>query len=145
MQRVRRPRAEVFAFFSDAANLEVLTPPLLSFHIETPLPIAMRAGALIQYRLKLHGIPVHWTTLIEHYEPGVGFVDSQLRGPYRVWRHEHRFRDTEDGGTEVIDHIDYDLPLPPLGRLAHVFVRRTLRQIFDYRQLVVAQRFAAGS
>jgi hypothetical protein len=143
IQRVPRPRAEVFAFFADAANLEALTPPFLAFHIESALPIDMRPGAIIDYRLKLHGVPVRWRTVIESFEPGVRFVDTQARGPYRVWHHEHRFRDTEDGGTEVIDDVHYELPLPPFGRIAHPFVRRELRRVFDYRRQVIAERFGA--
>lgn len=143
VQRIPRPRAEVFAFFSHAANLEALTPGFLAFHIATPQPIEMRVGAIIEYQLKLHGVPLRWTTLIERFEPGTCFIDIQLRGPYRVWRHEHRFRDTEDGGTEMTDHVTYDLPLPPLGRLAHVFVRRSLRRIFAHRRQVVTAMFPA--
>ncbi|MEO7735926.1 MAG: SRPBCC family protein [Kofleriaceae bacterium] len=141
IQRVPRPRAEVFAFFADAANLEALTPPFLAFHIDSPLPIEMRPGAIIDYRLKLHGIPVRWRTVIESFEPGERFVDTQARGPYRVWHHEHRFRDTGDGGTEMTDDVHYDLPWAPLGRLAHPLVRRALRKVFAYRHQVIAARF----
>ena len=141
IQRVPRPRAEVFAFFADAANLEALTPPFLAFHIDSPLPIAMRPGAIIDYRLKLHGIPVRWRTVIEAFEPDVRFVDTQARGPYRTWHHEHRFRDTADGGTETTDDVHYELPPQPLGRLAHPLVRRALRKVFAYRHQVIAERF----
>jgi ligand-binding SRPBCC domain-containing protein len=139
---VATPRKEVFAFFADAANLEALTPGFLAFQIESPLPIEMRAGAIIEYRLKLHGVPIHWRTRIESFADGVGFIDVQEKGPYRVWRHQHRFRDI-DGGTEITDHVDYELPLPPLGRIAHPFVKRSLRQIFDFRRDEVARRFGA--
>jgi ligand-binding SRPBCC domain-containing protein len=132
----------VFAFFADAANLEALTPPFLGFQIKSPLPIAMRPGAVIDYQIRLYRLPMRWRTLIEAFVPGESFIDSQVRGPYRVWRHEHRFTDTAGGGTEITDQVDYDLPLPPLGRIAHVWVRRTLRQIFDYRHQIVAARFA---
>ena len=145
VHRISRPRSEVFAFFADAANLEALTPPFLAFHIETPLPIAMRPGAIIEYRMRLYGLPVRWRTEIEAFEPGESFVDNQVRGPYRVWRHEHRFRDTEDGGTEMTDHVAYELPLPPFGRVAHPVVRRMLRGIFDYRCRVIAERFGVAT
>lgn len=131
----------MFAFFSDAANLERLTPPFLGFTILTPQPIEMRSGTVIDYRIRLSGLPMTWRTLIEDYEPGVRFVDVQLRGPYRTWRHTHTFRDAE-GGTEIGDRVAYELPLGPLGRLAHaVFVKRQLRAIFAYRAQVMADMF----
>jgi hypothetical protein len=144
VQRVPRPREEVFAFFADAGNLERITPPFLGFRILTPLPIAMGAGTLIDYRLRLHGIPLSWTTLIELFDPGRGFVDTQLRGPYRVWRHHHAFRGAPDGGTEIADTVEYELPLGPLGRIAHAaMVKRQLRTIFDYRAAVVTELLGA--
>lgn len=137
-QTVAKPLSEVFAFFADAANLEKLTPPFLHFHILTPLPIEMRAGALIDYQIRLHGIPMRWRTEITSFTPGVQFVDTQLRGPYRTWIHTHQFRATE-AGTEIHDHIEYALPLAPLSRIVHPLVRRQLVQIFDYRARTTAQ------
>ncbi|HSB21198.1 MAG TPA: SRPBCC family protein [Anaeromyxobacteraceae bacterium] len=137
-QIIPRPRAEVFAFFSDAANLERITPPFLRFRILTPLPIEMRAGAAIEYRLRLHGIPMRWQSRIETWEPGLGFTDVQLSGPYRRWVHRHEFRDAP-GGTEMRDAVEYALPLGPLGDLAHaLLVRRSVEAIFDYRRDAVA-------
>jgi ligand-binding SRPBCC domain-containing protein len=134
LQLIRHPLDEVFAFFSDAYNLEALTPPQLHFHILTPCPIAMHAGTLIDYRLKLFGIPFSWQTQIDEFEPGRRFVDRQLRGPYRLWRHVHEFT-AVDNGTLMIDEVDYELPWGPLGTLAHLLlVRRTLDKIFDYRR-----------
>jgi ligand-binding SRPBCC domain-containing protein len=97
---------ETFAFFSDAANLERLTPPWLNFRIMTPSPIAMHEGAEICYRIVLYGIPIPWTSRIDVWEPRVRFVDRQVRGPYRWWRHEHRFEATVHG-TRVIDNVEY--------------------------------------
>jgi len=140
LQRVQilpRPRDEVFAFFEDARNLEAITPPFLRFRVVTPGPIAMRAGALIEYRLSLFGAPFGWQTEIEIYEPTRRFVDRQLRGPYRVWRHTHEFEDVA-GGTRMTDHVEYELPLGPLGDIAHaLFVKRTVAKIFDYRAEVI--------
>jgi hypothetical protein len=141
VQRVPRPRTEVFRFFADAANLERLTPGFLSFRIMTPLPIAMQPGALIDYRIALFGLPMTWRTLIESYSPGEQFVDVQLKGPYKRWHHTHTFRDVP-GGTEIRDHVEYALPLGPLGRIAHaLMVKRTLARIFDHRARVMADMF----
>jgi ligand-binding SRPBCC domain-containing protein len=142
-QLVRRPRSEVFAFFADAANLERLTPPSLRFSILTPLPIAMRPGAVIQYRLSLFGVPFRWRTVIEAFEPEARFIDVQASGPYAVWRHLHEFVEVR-GGTLIRDRVEYALPLGPLGELAHsLFVRRQLEAIFGYRRGVVERLFAA--
>jgi ligand-binding SRPBCC domain-containing protein len=142
-QIVPRPRHEIFSFFADAANLERLTPPFLGFEILTPQPIAMRSGALIDYRIRLSGLPMKWRTVIETFEPDERFVDVQLRGPYKVWRHTHTFRDAPNG-TEVRDRVEYTLPLGPLGRLAHAaFVKRQLRTIFDYRAGIMSKLFGA--
>jgi ligand-binding SRPBCC domain-containing protein len=132
-QVIARPRDEVFAFFSDAANLQRITPTFVGFEIFTPVPLVIEAGTRIDYRLKLYGIPVRWTTRIETFVPGVAFADIQLRGPYRRWHHRHTFADVP-GGTRMDDTVDYELPLGPLGRIARsLFVARSLERIFDHR------------
>lgn len=142
-QFLPRPREEVFAFFEDAKNLEAITPSFLSFRVTTPSPIAMHEGTLIEYRLSLFGIPFGWKTRIDAYEPGVRFVDRQLEGPYRLWRHTHTFEDVA-GGTRMTDRVEYELPLGPLGSIAHaLFVKRTVAKIFDHRAEVIGQRFGA--
>jgi ligand-binding SRPBCC domain-containing protein len=133
-QLLHRPLPEVFAFFADAANLDVLTPPFLHFRILTPLPIEMRAGAAIDYQLSLFGVPVKWRTRITDWQPQKRFVDEQESGPYEFWRHTHEF-EARGGSTLMRDVVDYAEPLGPLGSVAHVlFVRRTLERIFDYRR-----------
>lgn len=129
--RLPRPRPEVFAFFADAGNLEAITPPWLHFQIATPQPIGMKQGALIDYRLRLHGIPLTWKTEITAWDPPRRFVDEQIRGPYRLWVHEHIFE--EDGeGTIVEDYVRY---AAPLGWLVNrLLVARDLKAIFGYRE-----------
>lgn len=129
---IPRPREEVFAFFAAAENLERITPPELQFRIRTPLPIGMEAGALIEYRLGLFGVPFRWRTRISRWEPPESFADEQLQGPYARWIHTHRFEQVE-GGTRVTDEVRYRLPLYPLGELALPLVRLQLRRIFSYR------------
>ena len=140
-QELARPADEIFAFFADAGNLEAITPAWLAFRIVTPRPVEMRAGALVEYRLRLHGVPVSWLTRIEEWEPGVRFVDMQLSGPYRLWHHTHEFAPDGAGGTIMRDTVRYALPLGPLGEAARrLFVARDLEAIFDHR----AQRVARG-
>ena len=136
---VPRPLAEVFDFFSAAANLEQLTPPLVQFHVVTPQPIVMRQGLLIDYKLRIHGLPIKWQSEITAWEPQRRFVDEQRRGPYKFWRHEHLFEPC-DGGTRVIDNVHYGVPG---GRLIHwLAVGRDVRRIFAYRQEMLAQLFS---
>jgi len=138
------PVEDVFSFFEAPANLERLTPPWLKFAILTPPPIAMREGAIIDYAIRLHGVPMHWKTLITRYEPPHGFVDEQLSGPYAMWRHEHRFEEIE-GGTRIVDDVYYVLSWGLLGRAAHrLFVRRDVARIFDYRQKAIEGVFRAA-
>jgi len=120
-------------------------PPLLGFAVTNEEPVEMRAGALIQYRLKLHGLPIDWLTRIDEWEPGVRFVDQQLVGPYRLWHHTHTFEPDGAGGTLMRDLVRYALPLGPLGDVAHrAFVRRDLARIFDYRRDAVGAILETG-
>jgi ligand-binding SRPBCC domain-containing protein len=139
-QVVPVPPAEAFAFFADAFNLEAITPPWLRFRVTTPGPIAMRPGALIEYRLRLHGLRIRWLTRIEAWEPGRRFEDVQLRGPYRFWHHTHTF-EPHEAGTAMRDVVRYALPLGAIGRLVRAaVVRRDLDRIFDFRRDAVAAR-----
>lgn len=138
------PPDEVFPFFADARNLEAITPPLLRFRIVTPEPIEMRVGTLIQYRLRLHGVPVSWLTSIQRWEPPGVFVDQQIRGPYALWHHTHTFVDDGAGGTLMTDTVRYALPLSPVSEIALPLVRRDLATIFDFRRDEVARRILAA-
>jgi len=129
---IPRPRSEVFAFFAAAENLERITPPELRFQIITPLPLRIVAGAVINYRIHLFGIPFHWKTLISLWDPDSSFVDEQVTGPYAKWVHTHYFHEAP-GGTLVTDEVRYRLPLFPLGEAAYPLVRLQLRRVFGYR------------
>lgn len=133
---------EVFPFFADAANLQRITPPFLSFRILTPLPIEMRTGTLIDYRISLRGIPMTWRTRISVWEPNRRFIDEQLKGPYRTWIHEHTF-EPADGGTLCKDVVTYDAPG---GAFIHrTLVRPDLEKIFAFRQKELARIFGGDT
>ena len=136
--RIAQQPEDVFAFFADAGNLQLLTPSYLHFKILTPLPISMQTGTLIDYQLRLRGLPIRWQTEICTWEPPVRFVDRQLKGPYRKWVHLHEFR--REGDTTVMtDQVDYSMVC---GRLANaLFVARDLRGIFSFRAQRLAERF----
>ncbi len=130
------PREDVFALFSDAANLQRITPPELRFRILTPQPIPMQEGTVIEYRLRLLGVPLRWKARILQWQPPTGFMDEQVRGPYRLWEHTHRFYDDEDK-TIIEDVVRYGLPFWPFGEIAHRIVRLQLERIIRFRQSAV--------
>jgi ligand-binding SRPBCC domain-containing protein len=139
---VPQPLPPVFDFFSRPENLEEITPPWLRFRIVSPGPIHMQPGATIAYALRVRGIPLRWLTEIEEWNPPIEFVDRQARGPYRLWRHTHRFAERA-GGTSIVDIVDYAVPFGPLGRLVHrLQVARDLSRIFDYRAQCIEARFS---
>lgn len=130
---VPRPRPQVFAFFAEAENLERITPPFLHFSILTRRPIVMGPGTLIDYRLRLHGIPLRRRREIAVWDPPLRFVDRQLQGPYRLWVHEHRFQEVP-GGTLIEDRVEYLPPGGPLARLIDRWlVRPDVERILAYR------------
>jgi ligand-binding SRPBCC domain-containing protein len=143
-QIIPRSRSETFAFFSDAFNLERITPPFLRFRIVTPAPIKMEVGAVIEYRLALFGAPIYWRTVIESWTPEESFVDSQIKGPYALWRHTHTFEEKGARMTLMQDLVEYSIPYGQLGRMAHgLFVERWLKTIFDYRAAMIARLMEA--
>lgn len=133
-----RPIDEVFLFFSDARNLEQLTPPFLKFQVITPSPIVMKPGTHIRYKLRLHALPISWESEITEWDPPHRFIDEQLSGPYRLWRHEHRFV-AQNGGTEVSDHVDYAVLGGSL--INSLFVAPDVSRIFDYRTQILHSLF----
>ena len=137
-QFLAHDREKVFDFFSDAFQLQTLTPSWLHFTVVTPAPIDLREGALIDYRLRVRGVPLRWQSCISMWKPPVRFVDEQTRGPYRQWHHEHLF-DAVDGGTMCVDTVDYEVYGGGLINL--LFVRRDLLKIFAYRQQKLREIF----
>ena len=133
-----RPRDEVFAFFADAANLDAITPPWVHFQTVTPAPIEMRPGTLIDHKLRIHGFPIRWRSRITVWEPPGRFVDEQVRGPYRLWRHEHIFTE-RDGGTLVQDRVQYAVAFDFL--VHKLFVERDVAKIFAHRTETLRRRF----
>jgi ligand-binding SRPBCC domain-containing protein len=136
-QVVAVPPETAFAFFSDPANLERITPPWLHFRLEAA-PERLERGTYLRYRLRPFGVPVRWLTEIVEWNPPRSFADVQLSGPYRVWEHVHRFR-AVDGGTEVFDHVRYRVPGGPLAPLVNLLVARRLDDIFAYRRARLAE------
>lgn len=130
--QVQQPLEKTFEFFSRPENLARITPPWMGFRMTSPPPIRMQCGTLLAYTLKVRGWPLHWLTKIESWNPPFDFIDLQSSGPYKLWRHTHRFREIE-GGTRISDTVEYELPFGILGRLAHPLVVRDLARIFDYR------------
>jgi len=140
--RLPRPRDEVFGFFADAVNLQAITPPWLKFEVLTPAPIVMGVGTLIDYRIRIHGLPIRWRTEITEWAPPRRFRDVQRRGPYTLWEHTHTFEENASG-TLCRDHVRYR---PRGGRLIHwLFVGRDVERIFEYRQQRLQQFFGSGA
>ncbi|MGQ0553404.1 MAG: SRPBCC family protein [Planctomycetota bacterium] len=132
------PIDQVFPFFSTAENLERLTPPRMRFRVVSEKPVHIAAGTLIDYRLRMLGVPSGWRSRISVWEPPHRFVDEQVQGPYASWVHTHEFQDL-GGATAVIDRVEFALPAYPLGELALPLVRAQLRGIFSYRQQAMSQ------
>ena len=138
-QTIARDLSEVFSYFSEAKNLERLTPDFLRFKIASNVPIEMYKGATIDYNLRLHGLPIRWTSLISEWEPPWLFVDEQIKGPYRYWIHQHRF-EAQGSETLVKDFVRYQAFG---GRVVHDhFIKRDLERIFSYRQQQLAKNFS---
>jgi hypothetical protein len=140
-QHVEGRLEDVFRYFKNPRNLEAITPPWLRFRVIGSSDPEIRLGTTVRYRLHLHGIPLSWESRIAEYQEGVIFADEMVKGPYRRWYHRHVFRQTA-AGVEIEDVVDYQLPLGPLGRIAHAaVVRRQLTAIFDFRRARITDQF----
>lgn len=137
---IERPVEEVFDFFNRPENLARITPPSMGFKVLTPAPVPMANGQKIDYIVRIFGMPMRWTSIIEDYDPPRQFVDRQIRGPYAFWHHTHRFEPTARG-TRVIDEVRYRLPLGILGLPGLPLVRRQLETIFNYRRKIIRELF----
>ena len=132
---------EIFDFFSRPENLQKLTPPHMSFHILTPPPIVMQEELKLDYKLKVHGLPLRWTSLISKWNPPHSFTDKQIKGPYREWTHTHSFSE-EGEGTLVEDHIVFKVPG---GRLVEkLVVQKDLASVFSYRHQMLEKIFGTA-
>lgn len=141
IQFINKPIEDVFEFFSNPDNLSVITPPKLGFKILTPTPIKMSVGRLIDYKIYLMGIPIHWRTLITDFDPPHTFIDQQIKGPYNIWHHTHTFQKV-DGGVEIKDRVVYSIPFSILGRILNfLWIRKDLENIFNYRKKVIDELF----
>ena len=138
-QFVPAPVESVFSFFAEARNLEHITPEFLKFKIVKMSTEQIQQGSLIDYKLKVHGLPIGWRTHIDSWNPPHTFSDTQTKGPYKLWHHTHKFRPVK-GGTLMIDEVRYKVPFKALGSLvAGSFVESDIQTIFDYRRKVIAQ------
>ena len=140
-QFIPQPIEQVFSFFSKPENLELITPRNLHFSILTSIPIDMKTGQVIDYLIRLKGIKICWSSIISSYDPPHSFVDEQIRGPFSSWIHSHGFKE-KNGGTIIMDQIEYSIPLKLIGRIAnYIFVEKDLGYIFDYREKVIMDIF----
>ncbi|MBL7883349.1 MAG: SRPBCC family protein [Bacteroidia bacterium] len=131
---INKPIQEVFDFFSKAENLNKITPPNMNFKILTPLPIQMKKGTLIDYRIKVNSIPFKWKTEITDWNPPFRFIDTQLKGPYNTWIHEHIFEE-RDEKTIMMDIVQFKSPGWFLEPIIHLlFIEKKVKAIFDYRE-----------
>ena len=133
-QIIKTDLKSAWDFFSSPLNLKKITPDYMCFDVKTELPEKMYEGLMIEYTVKpLLGIPMNWITEIKTVKELEFFVDEQRKGPYKIWHHEHHFKEVE-GGVEMIDIVSYELPLGFFGKIMHpILVRKKLEEIFDYR------------
>lgn len=138
---IARPVKEIFEFFTNAENLNIITPSFIGFKILTNLPIKMMKGTLIEYRIKLNGIPVKWKTEITKWDPPYLFEDTQIKGPYKIWIHEHKFEELGQKTlmTDTVKYLSYGGLLEFIPNI--LFVKNNVKKIFDYREMKIHEIF----
>lgn len=140
-QKVNKKIDEVFSFFEKVENLEIITPPWLSFKIISPKPYIVNINAEFEYTIKILGLKMKWKSLISEYDPPIKFVDIQLKGPYKKWIHTHLFKEYENY-VLIIDHVEYELYGSFLSPVINkFFVKKKLNSIFDYRKMIIEKFF----
>ena len=144
-QWVSQPIEKVFGFFSESKNLEVLTPKFLNFKVLHQSTEKITEGTRLDYRLRLHGVPVRWQSLITDFQPNVCFSDKQTKGPYSVWEHTHEFEE-KNGGTLVRDKVRFKIPFGAPGNLILTdFIQKDLKKIFNFRRNKVEELLGLSS
>ena len=126
---------EAWAFFSNPANLKIITPDYMGFNIVNPEKSKMYSGQIIKYKVSpLFNIKMNWVTEISHVKENKLFVDEQRFGPYKFWHHKHIFEEINNG-IEAIDVLDYVVPFGFIGQIFHPYlVQPMLEEIFNYRK-----------
>ncbi len=143
LQYIHHTPEKLFPFFADAKNLEQITPPFLNFKIVNVSEDHLKKGTIIDYKLQIHHLPIHWKTLIQEWNPPLSFVDFQVKGPYQLWHHTHEFK-ALGPGTLMIDRVRFKLPLGYVGWLvASRWVQKDVQKIFNFRRSVIQEKFAA--
>lgn len=133
---------EAWNFFSNPKNLNKITPSDLVFEITSEVPETIYEGLMITYKIKpMLNISTKWCTEITLVKEKEVFVDEQRKGPYALWRHEHRFEALNEG-VLMTDILDYRIGKSVFGWVAgKLFVHKKVREIFSYRQKVLEDRF----
>jgi ligand-binding SRPBCC domain-containing protein len=142
---IKTSLSDAWDFFSNPRNLKDITPPSLNLVITSEVSTDIYPGMIITYSVEpLPSIPMTWVTEITHVVKNQMFVDEQRHGPYKMWHHQHWFKETKDG-VLVEDIVDYIMPFGPIGALAHrLFVEKQLRKVFDFRNEYLVTRFGAN-
>ena len=142
-QKLNISKNDAWNFFSNPTNLSKITPNWLSFQVTSSLPEKMYAGLIISYTVKPQlNIPSTWVTEITHVNEQNYFVDEQRFGPYKMWHHEHIFKEADDGNILMEDIVSYAVPFGYLGRIVNsIIISKKINEIFEYRRIVLEKMF----
>lgn len=131
---------EMWDFMSNEKNLEQITPSWLNFKVLHKTHEHLQKGSIITYKLSLKGIPISWQSLISDWKENKFFADTQIKGPYGLWYHQHLFVPLQNGML-MYDYIDYDVPLWPFGEIGLWMIKKDLKKIFNFRSKILTQKF----